>query len=64
MKISEMIELLQDAQRKFGDHPVFTWDGEIADIRIDPGRDGAYCKQEDANEISLEIITEQENGRN
>jgi hypothetical protein len=59
MQISELIAQLEEAQERVGDLPVSTWDGMIKGIRTDICNDGIQVYNvNDANEISLEIITD------
>lgn len=43
-----------------GDKKLFTWDGLVEEIRFDYANDGCCCEPEDAEEIDIEIISEDE----
>lgn len=59
MLISELILQLEEAQERIGDLPVSTWNGMIRNIQTDICNDGIQVYNvNDANEISLEIITD------
>lgn len=60
IKISRLIELLQQHQERYGDHPVYTVDSDIADIKCYPCKDGVSSTtdgiQDDYDELVLEVV--------
>lgn len=57
MKISKIIEILQEAQEIYGDLPVSTWDGFVTGFKVDPCRDGCVpLNEEDVNELNIEFF--------
>ena len=62
MKISGLINRLQDAMQKHGDLPVYTQEADVSRVEISPQRDGIVRitdgKQEEPNELYIEFIPE------
>jgi len=62
MRMSNLIRVLQEAQGKWGDLKVTTWDGDVKMVLTHPCRDGIQSTTdgvqdtEGLNEISLELI--------
>jgi hypothetical protein len=59
MLISEFIKKLTIAQEKYGDVQLSTWDGVVSGVSLRCAVDGVFypLKDEDINEISMEIYT-------
>lgn len=59
MKISKLIEKLEDVKSRYGDLPLTTFDGFVHAVKFTPAKDGICYPlvPGEENEIGLEIET-------
>ena len=58
MKIDTLIDQLVFQRKRLGNVDLSVWDGMVQEVRFTPCKNGVKVDPEDADELSLEIISE------